>query len=99
MESNDFQPCTNFVTSCLKASLADIRAHKDKKRTDKFENLLDKLGSNIANDIELSLINDSHVREKIRRTFAVTTIESIAVCKDTLVQAESPIWYEKDPRK
>jgi len=99
LESNNFQPCTNFVTSCSKASLADIHAQKDKKRTDEFENLLDKLGSNIANDIDLSLINDPHVREKIRETVAVTTIESLAICKDTLEQAESPIWYKERSKR
>ena len=99
LESNNFQPCTNFVTSCSKASLADIHAQKDKKRTDEFENLLDKLGSNIANDIDLSLINDPHVREKIRETVAVTTIESLAICKNTLEQAESPIWYKERSKR
>jgi len=61
--------------------------------------LLDKLGSNIANDIDLSLINDPHVREKIRETVAVTTIESLAICKDTLEQAESPIWYKERSKR
>jgi len=38
LESNNFQPCTNFVTSYSKASLEDIHAQNDKKRTDEIEN-------------------------------------------------------------
>ena len=66
---------------------------KYEKRTDEFDNLLDKLGSNIADDIDLSVINDAYLEDKSRQTVVVATTESLAICKETLKQAKSSIWH------
>ncbi len=99
LESNNFQPCANFVTSCSKASHADVHTQEDECRADEIESVLDKLSSNISNDIDLSLINDPHIRDKILQTVAVSTTESVAICKETLRQDESSIWFKERSKR
>ena len=97
LESNNFQPRTNFFISCSKVSLADIHTQKDEKRTDEFEILLDQLDSSIANDIDLIIINDPQIRDKIRQTVAVITIDSLHAGRN-LNRLNHLFSTRKDPR-
>ena len=94
LESNEFQPCSLFDTSCSRA-LNQSESDKAEQETT-IEHLAYIMG--IYDNMPKTMTDDeslprdqsfSAVYEKV----GVSIVQSIEICKNTIMQSSEPIWY------